>query len=189
MTTETINEANVVNGLDVEALRGCIEGIENRAADGQTTWTVTSTWKGGTRTDHAIDGVQIGGRNIDRKFSLSIDEPCELGGTNRFANPQEYLMSAINACMMVGYSATAALMGVNLTRLEVQLEGDIDLRGFLGIDQNVKAGYNRLKQTVHIAGDGTPEQFARIHEIVKATSPNYFNITTAIPMASELVVE
>ncbi len=180
---------NTLNGIDLVALRGAIAGIEANPASGMTKWRIQSTWKGGTRTDHAVDGFSIGAEQVDRRFTIQIDEPLQLCGTNQFANPQEYLMSAINACMMVGYSAVAALMGIRLTRLEVELTGNIDLRGFLAIDPHIKPGYDALKQTVRIAGDGTPEQFEQLHEVVKATSPNFFNITTSIPMNSEMVIE
>ena len=185
----TANETKTLNGIDLEALRRRIEGVASDSAAGMTTWKVTSQWQGGTRTDHRVEGYAIGGQNVDREFEIKIDEPLELCGTNRHANPQEYLMSAINACMMVGYSAVAALMGIELTKLEVELTGDIDLRGFLGIDAAVKPGYDGLKQTVRIAGSGTPEQFEELHQVVLATSPNFFNITTAIPTRSTLVVE
>ena len=185
----TANETKTVNGLDVEALRQCIDAVESDPAAGMTSWRVTSQWQGGTRSDHRIDGYVIGGEKIDREFRIKIDEPAQLCGTNEHANPQEYLMSALNACMMVGYSAVGALMGIELTKLEVELTGDIDLRGFLGIDATVKPGYDGLKQTVRIAGSGTPEQFEQLHEVVLATSPNFFNLATAIPTNSTLVVE
>jgi uncharacterized OsmC-like protein len=126
---------------------------------------------------------------VQRGFVLKTDEPLELCGTNQHANPQEYLMAALNACMMVGYAAVAGLMGVRLTKLEVVTSGDIDLRGFLGIDSTVAAGYESLKQEVHLAGDGTDEQFRKLHETVKATSPNFFNLTRAIPTHSQLKIE
>lgn len=178
-----------LNGIDTQALQGAIAQITADPAAGQTHWAVHSTWQGGTRSDHAVNGFEIGGNEVARRFVIHVDEPHELGGENAYANPQEYLMAALNACMMVGYAAVAALMGVKLTKLEVQLEGDIDLRGFLGIEPGIKPGYDQLRQTVHIAGDGTREQFERIHEVVKATSPNYFNLTTAIPLRSQLVID
>ena len=177
-----------LNGIDLEALRGAIAAITQDPAKGQTHWRVTSRWMGGTRTDHAIEHATIGGAPMARSFVLKVDEPFELCGTNQHPNPQEVLLSAINACMMVGYSAVAALMGIRLTRLEVELSGDIDLRGFLGIDARVTPGYERLKQTVRIAAEAPREALERLHAVVKATSPNYFNITHAVPTASELVI-
>jgi uncharacterized OsmC-like protein len=188
-TVEAASTNVVRNGIKLADLQGAIDAVRADPAAGQTQWAVNSRWMGGTRSEHAIDGCTIGGNEIDRKFKINVDEPLELCGENKFANPQEYLLSAINACMIVGYAAAAALMGVKLTKLEIQLGGDIDLRGFLGLDPTVPAGYDSLKQTVTIAGDGTAEQFQQIHAAVKRTSPNYFNITREVATNTRLVVE
>jgi hypothetical protein len=91
--------------------------------------------------------------------------------------------------MMVGYATVAAVMGVKLTRLELEITGDIDLRGFLDIDRSVAPGYERLHYTVRMAGDGTQEQFEKMHEVVQRTSPNYYNMSRPIELTSDLVVE
>lgn len=187
--TATLTKQSTVNGIDTQALQGAIDAITANPAAAATHWCVTSQWKGGTRSDHHVESCTLGGTEVPRRFKISTDEPLQLCGTNEFANPQEYLLSALNACMMVGYAATAAMMGVKLTKLEVKTAGDIDLRGFLGLDPSVPAGYDKLQQTVTIAGNGTPEQFAAIHENVKKTSPNLYNITKAVPTAARLVVE
>ncbi|MBX3358534.1 MAG: OsmC family protein [Phycisphaeraceae bacterium] len=181
--------SSVVNGIDVAHLQASIEAIKAEPAKGKTTWHINSSWVGGTRTDHHVKGFSIGGDFVERAFVINIDEPRELEGTNRFANPQEHLLAALNACMMVGYSAVAALMGITLTKLEVETTGDIDLRGFLGISDRVAPGYVELDQVVRIAGNATAEQFTRLHEIVRSTSPNFFNITRAIPTNSRMIVE
>ena len=99
------------------------------------------------------------------------------------------LMGALNACMMVGFVANAALRGIRLAKVEIETAGELDLRGFLGLDASVAAGYEGVKTTVRIAGDATPEQFAELHEAVRATSPNFFNFTRPVPVEMELVVE
>ena len=180
---------NKINGIDVDALQEAIDMVRANPVAGQTRWDISSRWTGGTRSDHAVDGLYIGGHKIDRRFVISIDEPLELCGTNQYANPQEYLLAATNACMIVGYVAIAALMGVKLTHLEIHTCGDIDLQGFFGLDLAVVPGYESLQQTVTIAGDGTPDQFREIHERVKQTSPNYFNITHAIGLHSRLEIQ
>ena len=86
-----------------------------------------------------------------------------MGGSNQFANPQEHLIAALNACMMVGYVAQCAVRGITLESLEIETEGEIDLRGFLGIDPAVPPGYENLSYTVRIKGSGTKEEFAEIH--------------------------
>lgn len=181
--------SQMLNGVDAEFLRQSIETIAADPSMGKTHWSVATHWKGGTRSDSHVEGYRIGGQYVEKDFTVHIDEPLELGGTNQFANPQEYLLSALNACMMVGYVAVCALEGIELQELRIETRGEIDLRGFLGIDPNVKPGYDELQYTVHIKGDATPEQFRKVHEFVTATSPNRFNVATAIPLNARLMVE
>src|SRR6202045_2485309 len=100
-----IAEPTVVNGINLDDLFALIDGVRRDAAKSKTNWRVTTTWQGQTRSLAQIEGFGIGGERVPRRFSIDIDEPSELGGTNRFANPQEHLLAALNACMMVGYVA------------------------------------------------------------------------------------
>ena len=133
-------------------------------------------------------GFVIGGEEVPRQFTVDIDEPYELGGSNRFANPQEHLIAALNACMTVGYVAQCAIRGIALESLEIETEGEIDLRGFLGISSAVANGYESLSCTVRIKGNGTEAQFAEVHKAVMATSPNYYNLANAVSVNPKLVV-
>ena len=186
MTTET---ARKINGFDVDALRRTIEEVAKDHSKGETSWGVATTWKGGTRTDTHVTTSEIGGQRVDKDFTIKADEPLELCGSNQFANPQEYLMAAFNSCVAVGYVAACSMEGIELEDLRIETTGDIDLRGFLGLDENVKPGYDEIKYTVHIKGNGTPEQFQKVHELVNATSPNRFNIAHAVRLDSRLEVE
>ena len=148
-----------------------------------------SEWKGQTRSETSIDAYKIGGKEVQRRFKMIVDEPLELLGENTAPNPQEYLMTALNACIMVGYVAGAAVNGITLSKVEIETSGQLDLRGFLGIDPNVKPGYDSIRYLVKIKGNGTAEQFRQIHENVIKTSPNYFNISQPIRLEGQLVVE
>jgi hypothetical protein len=145
-----IVEPNVVNGINVDDLVALIDGVRRDAAKGKPNWRVTTTWQGQARSRAQVDGFEIGGERVPRRFSIDIDEPCELGGTNRFANPQD-------------------------ESLKIETDGEIDLRGFLGIDPAAPPGYEHLSYVVPIKGSGTKEQFAEIHDAVMATSPNFYN--------------
>jgi uncharacterized OsmC-like protein len=181
--------SDVVNGIDTDAVHELIDNVDSDPAAGMTHWRVASAWQGGTRSRAQVDGFAIGGVEVARRFAIDIDEPLEIGGGNAFANPQEYLLAALNACMIVGYTALCALQGIALQKLEITTEGDIDLRGFFGLDSSVPAGYAQLCTKVVIKGDGTEDQFRKIHDMVLATSPNFYNITRAVPVAPELTIE
>jgi uncharacterized OsmC-like protein len=182
-------EPNVINGINLDDLFALIDSAKRGAAQAKTNWRLTTTWQGQTRSRAQVEGFEIGGERVPRRFSIDIDEPCELGGTNRFANPQEHLLAALNACMTVGYVAQCAVRGITLESLEIETDGEIDLRGFLGIDPAVPAGYEKLSYVVRIKGNGTKEQFTEIHEAVMTTSPNFYNVSQAVPLKPTLVVE
>jgi uncharacterized OsmC-like protein len=182
-------EPNVVNGINVDELFALIDGVKRESAKGKTKWRVTTTWQGQARSRAEIESYEIGGEKVPRRFSIDIDEPHELGGANSFANPQEHLIAALNACMTVGYAAQCAVRGITLESLAIETDGEIDLRGFLGIDPAVPAGYENLNYTVRIRGNGTKEQFAEIHQAVMATSPNFYNMSRAVALKPTLVVE
>jgi uncharacterized OsmC-like protein len=190
MTAQTkIAEPKLVNGINVDDLFSLIDGVKGDAAKGKTNWRVTTSWQGQTRSRAQVEGFDLGGERVPRQFSIDIDEPYELGGSNRFANPQEHLLAALNACMMVGYVAQCAVRGITLERLEIETHGEIDLRGFLGIDPAVPPGYERLSYVVRIKGSGTDEEFAEIHAAVMATSPNFYNVSRPVALKPTLIVE
>ena len=87
---------------------------------------------------------------------------------------------------MVGYVAQAAVRGIRLDDCRIETEGELDLRGFLGLDEKVPPGYRRINYTVWLDGDGSRDQFEEIHQAVMATSPNYFNMAQPVQMCGRL---
>ena len=185
-TAQTVNR---VNGLDLTALQNVVEEIQKDPSKGMVEFRVKSEWKGQTRSETSVESYTLGGQRIARKFRVPIDEPLELLGTNTAPNPQEMLMAAFNACITVGYVAGAAVKGITLENLEIETHGELDLRGFLGIDATVRPGYEKIHYVVRMKGNGTKEQFREIHENVLKTSPNYFNISRPIAVEATLEVE
>ncbi len=184
-----IERPQTVNGINVGAVLDLVEQVAADHARGMTTWRVTTRWQGQTCSSTRVESYALGGEAHARDFTIDIDEPLELGGANRYANPQEYLMAALNGCMTVGYAAQCALRGIRLDHLEIETEGDIDLRGFFGLSQAVEPGYKALGYTVRIGGDATEAEFQEVHAAVMATSPNFYNLANAIQLNPTLVVE
>ena len=171
--TDTMTR-NIVNEIDVDALGQMVSGIAADPTRAPARFGVTTRWTGQTRTESKVHSIRLGGEKIERSFKIVADEPEEL------------LLSALNACMTVGYVAGAAVRGITLTHLEIEATGELDLRGFLDLSDAVAPGYPVIDYVVRIAGDGTPEQFEEIHAGVMATSPNYDNIARAIRMNGRL---
>jgi uncharacterized OsmC-like protein len=179
---------NRVNGIDLGALGEVVDAIGQDPGQAQVAFDVTTRWTGQTRSETTVDGFTIAGNRVARTHKIVADEPCELLGGDSAPNPQELLMAAVNACMTVGYVAGASVGGITLDSLEITTRGTLDLRGFLGLDDNVPPGYEVIDYEVRIKGDGTPEQFEAIHQNVMKTSPNYFNISRPIRMNGSLRV-
>ena len=177
-----------VNGLDLKALGEVVEAIGQDPGQAKVAFNVTTRWAGQTRSETLVEGYTIGGERVTRTHKIVADEPFELLGGDSAPNPQELLMAAFNACITVGYVAGASLQGITLESLEIRTRGELDLRGFLGLSQDVVPGYEEIEYEVRIKGDGTAEQFTAIHENVLKTSPNYFNVSRPIRVNATLSV-
>ena len=171
-----------VNGIDLAAVSETIEAIQQNPGKALATFEVTTRWAGQTRSESVVEAFMLGGERIERQHRILADEPCELLGTDSAPNPQELLMAAFNACIMVGYVANAALRGIRLDSVEIRTHGTLDLRGFLGLSDQVPPGYESVEYDVFIKGDATPAEFLEIHQAVMKTSPNYFNMSRPIRM-------
>ena len=184
---DTVKNAPV-NGLDLAALGQVVEAIEKDPGEAVVGFDVTTRWAGQTRSESTVSGFTMAGKRIARSHTIVADEPCELLGADSAPNPQELLMAAFNACITVGYVAGASLRGITLDSLEIRTKGELDLRGFLGLSDNVAPGYQNVDYEVRIKGDGSPADFEEIHQTVMKTSPNYFNMSRPIKMNGSLRV-
>lgn len=182
--TETI-----LNGVSVTQLQETINAIKADPSQGMTRFAVTTNWAGGAASETRVDGWELAGQWKPKDFTIRIDEPVELLGRNTAPNPQEMLLAAMNACIMATYVANAAARGIEIESLSIETEGEIDLRGFLGIDTSVKPGYDELRYTVRMKAKGSEHDIRQVHETVIATSPNYFNLASPVRLQPKLVIE
>ena len=183
MKTETPTR---LNGIDPAELAAVVKTVEDDASTGQVAFRVTTAWQGGTKSEARVRDWKLAGETLPRDFTIAADEPTELLGGSTAPNPQELLMAALNACMTVGYVALSTIQGIELESLEIETDGDVDLRGFLGLDDSVPVGNPEIRYTVRIKGNGTPEQFEEIHQMVQATSPNFWNLARPVKLVPTL---
>jgi len=175
-------------GLSLNDISERIALIEEDESNGKVEFRVDTNWQGSSKSRSVIRSYVLGGEEIPRQFEISMDAPQELFGTGDAPNPQEILLSAINACMISGYAAFASMLRIKLEKIEIKSVGEINLRGFLGLDLTTKPGYENIKYSVDIKGSGTHEQFEMIHDAVMTMSPNLYNMEKSIRLSAELNV-
>jgi uncharacterized OsmC-like protein len=115
-----------------------------------------------------------------------VDEPAALGGGDTAANPVEFALVSLGSCQAISYRVWAAQLGVELDRVEVEIEGDIDLRGFFGVDDRIRPGFNAVRIRVRLIG---PESAARYEELaaaVDAHCPVLDLFRNSVPVEREL---
>ncbi|NEU30901.1 OsmC family protein [bacterium LRH843] len=178
-----------INDINVPALEGYIEEIKRNPESAMIDYAVNLQWQGGTKTKVTTKGIQLGDQKLERNCSFIIDEPEQLLGKNTNPTPQEYLLGGMGACMMVGYTVGASMLGITLDKLEIDLEAGLDLRGFLEVNPESPIGFKDVKYTIRVKGDGTKEQFEKIHDTVIRTSPNRATIENAITIIPNLIIE
>ena len=174
------------SGICVERLHGSAAAAGCGGPAARAAFRVATDWKGEARSESTVRCCTIGGEEVARSFIILADEPGALLGSDTAPSPQELLISAFNACMVVAYVAQAARRGLTLTACRVETQGELDLRGFLGVDAAVPTGYRRLSYTVTLESDGTRAEHEDIHQAVMATSPNYFSMAQPVQMCGRL---
>ena len=150
-----------VNGVDVQGLGDIIEKVRAEPSLARFRFRVTNRWDEGGHSETTIDGIYGAGTeqtSDNRPFKLEADEPPILLGEDRAPNAVEHLLNALATCLTGALAYHAAARGIRLDRIESQLRGEIDLRGFLGISDQVRKGFQHIEASFRVAGDGTEEQ-------------------------------
>ncbi len=180
----------VTNGVDVEQLGHAVEAITDEPDSGRFKFRAKTEWTDALQCVTSIDDFdQAGNRIHTREFTIEGDEPEQILGTRTAPNAVELLLAALGSCLSVGYVANAAAMGITLDGLRFELDGDIDLRGFLGIRRDIRAGYQTMTCTAYMDTDASEEELAELRNRVETTSPVMDSIVNAVPLETDVVVE
>src|SRR6202522_2850745 len=124
-----------------------------------------------------------------RQFSLTVDEPPTLGGSDAGPNPVELVLAALATCQEITYRAYATALGVPLDSVSVKLEGSLDLRGFFAVKDGVRAGFNNVRGVVNLKSSAPASDLAKLKEVVDAHCPALAIIRDPVPVEFELDAE
>mgnify|MGYP001815225258 FL=1 len=165
-----------VNGIAMETLQQTVRAIEQEPELGSCRFRARNTWLGGNHNRTTISGFYAARQEIAHKqtFELHADEPPLLAGGDEGANPVEHLLNALAACVTTSMVAHAAVRGIRIDELESELEGDIDLRGFLGLSNDVPKGFTDIRINFKVKSD--VNNMARLKRLTEY-SPVFNTIT------------
>ena len=166
-----------LNGWDVQEMTEAVEGVSAAPETGNLSWKSRVAWDGGFGLDVRTLGIGQMGEVMTRHFTLRGDHPPELLGRNTGPTAIETQLAALGACMTGTYAAQATARGVALRRLEVEVEGRIDLNGFFGI-RPTPPGITDIRLTFHVDSDAGEDVRREILEATRKLSPIHDTVTT-----------
>jgi uncharacterized OsmC-like protein len=165
-----------VNGIDVGVINDLVNAVEQDPELGQCRFRVRNKWVNGGHNRSIVSDFYAAREEMEHKqsFELHADEPPMLAGGDEWPNPIEYLLSALASCVTTSMIAHAAVRGIQIDELESEVEGDLDMNGFLGLSDEVPRGYSNIRVNFTVKTDETNiEKLRQLAEF----SPVYNTIT------------
>lgn len=180
-----IPRAALTNGVDVGALFDTIAAIRQDPEIASFRFRATNRWLGADRNRTTVAGF-YGAKQEQphaQAFEMECGEPAVLLGADRGANPVEFLLNALIGCLTTTMAYHAAARGIEIEAIDSTLEGDLDLRGFLGISPDVRKGYREIRVTMRVKSKASP---ALLRELAQY-SPVFDVCSRALPVKVEVV--
>ena len=168
--------------INLRALNDTIDQILADPARGALVWKADAVWAGGLRVETTC-----------RQFALAFDEPPNVAGTDSAPSPHEVILACYGACLIVSYALNAARLGVPLQAVRVELEGHVDIPGFLGVAgvPTLKdlPGYKHIHARVYVKSDADPAVLEQLHQQTVAFSPVGLTLSRPVRVDTDLILE
>ena len=172
------------NGVDTPALFTTLNAVKGQPDLAKFQFRVTNRWLKGTKSRSRIEPFRgAGGVHAHKtEYAYDADHPAVLVGGDEGATPAEFVLHALAACITAGIANIAAARGVTLTEVTSTVEGDINLLGLLGIDPEIRNGYERIRITFDVKGEATAEKLREVVEQSRARSAVFDILTKGVPV-------
>lgn len=182
-------DQGMVNGVDTKALFATIEAVKDQPQLAEFEFRAHNRWIDGAHCRSTIkEFYGAGGEDVQRTrtFVFDADEPKVLLGEDRGANPVEYVLHALAGCLTTSLVYHAAARGIRLDSVESRFEGDLDLRGFLGLCPDIRNGYQQIRVTFRVKGDAPRETLEELVQLAQKRSPVFDIVSNPVPVVVTL---
>jgi uncharacterized OsmC-like protein len=182
-------EVSVNNGVNVGALLAAREALKSAPQAAKFTWRASCKWQHGTHSQTKVQGFHGLGEEQKHKteFSFEADHPEIFASEDLGATPVEMVLVGLASCLTAGVAAVAQNRGVQLRSVEAKLEGSMDIQGILGIDSDVRNGYDDIKVTFHIDADAPKKEIEAIVAQSQKRSAVYDIVTNPTTVSVQVV--
>jgi uncharacterized OsmC-like protein len=186
--TTTEATTSMRNGVDTATLFATLDAVKQAPEAAKFQFRARNEWVSGTHNRGTIDDYFGVGeeRAHERTFVFDADHPAVLVGRDNGPTPVEYVLHALAACLTAGLANIAAARGVTLTEVRSTVEGDIDLNGILGLNPDVRNGYEQITVRFTVKGDAPAEKLRALVEQSRARSAVYDIITNQVPVTIDV---
>jgi len=185
---EAAIKGKAVNGVNVDQLFSTIDLIRQKPEIAKFKFRATNKWMKGTHNRATVKDFYGAGQEDDTREAMvfHMDEPPVLLGNNKGANPVEYLLVALSGCLTTSLIAHGSAKGIEIKGVESRYEGDLDLRGFLGISEDVKVGYQNIRVFFKIDADIPEAQKEELVKMAQKYSPVFNTVFNQTPVSVQL---
>jgi uncharacterized OsmC-like protein len=181
--------ATVNNGVNVQALLDAREALKGAPQAAEFTWRATCKWQNGTHSQATVQSFfGLGEEQRHKKEStFEADHPEVFASEDHGITPVEYLLVGLASCLTAGVAAVAQNRGIQLRSIESKVEGKMDIRGILGVDSDVRNGYDDIKVTFKIDADASKKEIEALVAQSQKRSAVYDAITNPTSVTVEVV--
>jgi uncharacterized OsmC-like protein len=178
----------VDNGVNVEALLGAREALTDQPEGAKFQWRATCKWIYGTQSQSTIKGFYGLGAEQEHKteFTYDADHPEIFASEDKAATPVELVLAGLASCLTAGVAAVAQRREIQLRSVSATLEAGMDIQGILGIDSDVRNGFDGIKVTYNIDADATPDEIKAVVAQSQKRSAVYDVITNPTNVTVEV---
>jgi uncharacterized OsmC-like protein len=188
MDAQTETRPAMLNGLNVEAATATIRAIQADPENAQFQFRAHNRWVSGGENRSTIQdfrGAKAEDTSRKTAWEFTNGEPPVLLGNNEGANPVEFLLHALAGCVTTTFVLHATARGITIHEMSTELEGDIDVQGLLGLDENVPVGYREIRVRMHVRADCSDDALADLMAYAQAHSPVCNTICRPVPVRIE----